>query len=156
MKSKPTADLDRIEGSGAAQLVQLMRHFGYNSDVNIELGTVTSPPPNLKVKVDNLSVELDKDDLIVAQHLTKHKRKITLTNSGKTNLSGGSVSGAMSAAGEGPHTHNITSVNHSGANLTATESEIEYLDELKAGDRVIIAETAGGQIYVILDRAVKY
>jgi len=55
----------RLEGSGASKLVQLVREIGYNKDVDIELATVTAPPPNLKIKVDNMSVELQKDDLVV-------------------------------------------------------------------------------------------
>jgi len=58
---------ERLEGDGAARLIQLMRQYGYNKDVDIELATITNAPPDLKIKVDNMKVELDRDDLIVAQ-----------------------------------------------------------------------------------------
>ena len=74
---------DRLEGNGAARLIQLMRQHGYNKDVDIELATVTSAPPNIKVKIDNMNIELDRDDLIVAQSLTKHKRQVKI-NGGTT------------------------------------------------------------------------
>lgn len=69
---------DRLEGNGAARLIQLMRQHGYNKDVDIELATVTSAPPDLKIKVDNMKIELDRDDLIIAQYLTKHKRQVKI------------------------------------------------------------------------------
>lgn len=106
------------EGNGASQLVQLMRIHGYNKDVNIELGTVTAAPPALKIMIDNMAIELEADDLIVAEQLTKHTRQIK--------LAGGSA------------------------------QVLEYQDELKVGDRVIVAEVDEGQTYIILDRVVFY
>jgi hypothetical protein len=109
---------ERIHGSGASQLVQLMRQYGYNKDIDVELATVTNAPPNLRIKVDNMSVELENDDVIVAQYLTKHTRKI-------------SIDGGV-------------------------ESTLQFNDELKVNDRVIVASINNGQTYVILDRAVIY
>ncbi|KTT57430.1 DUF2577 family protein, partial [Staphylococcus epidermidis] len=37
-----------------------------------------------------------------------------------------------------------------------SELEIEYLDELQVGERVIVASTDEGQTYMILSRAVIY
>lgn len=112
---------ERLEGSGASKMVQLIKKFGHNTDINIELGTVTASPPALKIKIDNMNLELEADDLIVAMCLTKHKRTITFKTATST-----------------------------------TDAEIEYTDELKKGDRVIVAEINKGQTYVILDRAVIY
>jgi hypothetical protein len=109
---------ERLEGSGAARLIQLIRQHGYNIDVDIELATVTSAPPNLKIKVDNMKIELDRDDLIVAQSLTKHKRQVKIDG---------------------------------GATV-----ELEYQDELKVGDRVIVASANNGQLYFVIDKAVIY
>ncbi|KQC48535.1 hypothetical protein AP057_12735 [Geobacillus sp. Sah69] len=109
---------DRLEGNGAARLIQLMRHHGYNKDVDIELATITSAPPNIKVKIDNMNIELDRDDLIVARYLTKHKRQVKIDG---------------------------------GATV-----EIEYQDELKVGDRVIVVSANNGQLYFVIDKAVIY
>lgn len=109
---------DRLEGNGAARLIQLMRQHGYNKDVDIELATVTSAPPNIKVKIDNMNIELDRDDLIVAQYLTKHKRQVKIDG---------------------------------GATV-----ELEYQDELKVGDRIIVASVKNDQLYIVLDKAVIY
>lgn len=65
-----------IEGGPATQLVQLIQRIGYNDFDRIELATVTSPPPSLRIKVDNMKIELDADDLVVAQALTNHSQTI--------------------------------------------------------------------------------
>jgi Protein of unknown function (DUF2577). len=109
---------ERLEGDGAARLIQLMRQHGYNKDVDFELATVTSAPPNLRIQIDNMKVELDRDDLVVAQYLTKHKRQVK--------INGG------------------------------TTVELEFQDELKVGDRVIVASTRNDQLYIVLDKAVFY
>ncbi|EMI10363.1 DUF2577 domain-containing protein [Anoxybacillus gonensis] len=109
---------ERFEGNGATRLIQLIRQHGYNKDVDIELGTVTSDPPSIKIQIDNMKVELDQDDLIIAQYLTKHRRQIKIND--------------------------------------GTILDVEYQDELKAGDRVIVASIKSGQLYIVLDRAVSY
>jgi hypothetical protein len=62
---------ERLEGDGAARLIQLMRIHGYNKDVDIELATVTSAPPNLRIQIDNMKVELDSDDIVMTETLNK-------------------------------------------------------------------------------------
>ncbi|MED4729188.1 DUF2577 domain-containing protein [Aneurinibacillus migulanus] len=139
-------------GNPYTDLVQLMKEHGHNKDVDIVFGTITTPPPNIRVKVDNESLELEKDDVVVLQYLTKHKRKIRITS----NTASLSKEEATSIALDGSpykHKHDIAVANGS---LTVTEAEIEYLDELKAGDRVVLAEIEKGQKYVILDREVIY
>lgn len=64
------------EGNAASQLVQLMRQHGYNKDIEIELGTITGAPPELKLRIDNMPIELEADDLVIAERLTKHVRKV--------------------------------------------------------------------------------
>jgi Protein of unknown function (DUF2577) len=54
----------RFEGDGAARLIQLMRHHGYNKDVDVEFATVTSVPPNVKLKLDNSKLELNNNDVV--------------------------------------------------------------------------------------------
>jgi Protein of unknown function (DUF2577) len=125
------------EGNGASQLVQLMKIHGHNKDVDIELATVTAAPPALRIKIDNMPIELEADDLIVAERLTTRKEKITITapTVTATAVGGGNIPVQL---------------------LTLTEAEIEYGDELSIGDRVIVAEVNEGQTYIILDRAVIY
>jgi hypothetical protein len=119
-------------------LSTIIKRFGYNKDVDVLLATVTSDPPDLKIKVDNMSIELDKDDLIVSEHLTKHTRKVKMT----------STSVVDSMTNVSSHTHDITSL--------IVEADLEYDDTLKTGDRVIVVEVVESQSYLILDRAVSY
>jgi hypothetical protein len=151
--------VERIEGSGASQLVQLIRTLGYNSDVTMELATVTSAPPELKIKVDNMNVELEKDDLIVAQSLTRYTRKINLKSEGKTELeqSNPTIGYKMLPDGNSMiHEITFSSISLSNADQTITEAELEFIDELVEGDRVIVTGIQRGQTYIILDRAVMY
>lgn len=155
--------MERIEGSGASQLVQLIRTIGYNSEITFELATVTSAPPQLKIKVDHMNVELEKDDLIVAQSLTSFKRKINLTSKGKTAISVTNPSAPLppfyfnptfTYGGQGALFFSALSI--TSADQTIEEAELEFLDELKKDDRVIVVGINQGQTYIILDRAVMY
>lgn len=56
--------VERLEGDGATRLIQLIRQHGHNKDVDIELATVTSAPPDIKIQIDNMKIELDKDDIV--------------------------------------------------------------------------------------------
>lgn len=126
---------ERLEGSGAKRLIQLMRQHGYNADVNIELATVTSAPPNLRIKIDNMKVELDRDDLVVAESLLDHERIYS--------VQGGLVSGSVSDGS------NLQS-------LSVTEGKLTIKSPLKVGDRVIVASANNGQLYFVIDKAVIY
>lgn len=128
---------EKLEGRGSSQLAKMIKNLGYNKDIDILLAVVTSPPPALKIKVDGMPIELDKDDLIVAERLTKHKRTVTITKtlSGSININNGA-------------TQDLTSLEF--------EADLNFDDELKSGDRVIVSEVADGQMYIILDRAVSY
>lgn len=155
--------MERIEGSGASQLVQLIRAIGYNSEITFELATVTSAPPQLKIKVDHMSVELEKDDLIVAQSLTKHKRKVNLKSEGGTKIFADiktvkappyqfSLSHLFGGSGK----LEFFGIDMAAADQTIEEAELEFIDELKKDDRVIVVGMNEGQTYMILDRVVMY
>ncbi|RED40743.1 DUF2577 family protein [Paenibacillus sp. VMFN-D1] len=155
--------MERIEGSGASQLVQLIRAIGYNSDMSIELATVTAAPPELKIKVDHMNVELEKDDLIVAQSLTKYKRKVNLKSESKTKVSATNTNPEAppfnfdpGAVFVGQGKISFTGIKVSSADFSTEEAELEFIDELEEGDRVVVAGIQQGQIYIILDRAVMY
>lgn len=147
--------MERIEGSGASQLVQLIRALGYNSEVTFELATVTADPPELKIKVDHMNVELEKDDLIIVQSLMKHTRTVKLVSGDKAKISSSSVSQASTLAlSQGTGTITFTSFGLSSAEFTVEEAELEFTDELKKDDRVVVVGIRQGQTYIILDRVV--
>jgi hypothetical protein len=112
---RPTRE--RLEGSGFSMLRQAIKYIGYNDFDRLELATVTSPPPELKIKIDNVPIEFDADDLIVAEHLTKYPLEIEEDGIVRT---------------------------------------ISVKNELKPGDRVIVASASHGCRYYVIDRAVSY
>lgn len=66
--------MTRLEGNGRSRLIGLMKIHGYNKDVGVELGTIVSVPPAIKVRMDNDSFTLDKDDLIVGYSIANSLR----------------------------------------------------------------------------------
>jgi hypothetical protein len=82
---------ERLTGGPFTQLTKLVRRIGYNKDVDCELATVTAASP-VKIKIDNMPLELEEQDLVIAEHLMPHSRKITITNSGNTSLTSQTVS----------------------------------------------------------------
>lgn len=58
-----------IEGSAPSKLVQMMRIYGENKDMSIDLGTVKSSPPNLKIQLDSDGLMLEKGDMILTQRV---------------------------------------------------------------------------------------
>ncbi|WP_176560340.1 DUF2577 family protein [Brevibacillus dissolubilis] len=118
---------------------------------------VIAAPPELKIKIKgNDKLIIPKELIVVSQHLCKHKRKVTIKNDGKTDLTGGKPSVSMSVQGYQPHVHQVSKVDLTSATLTSTEAEVEFLDELKQGDSVMVASFEGGQKFFILDRIVTY
>lgn len=120
---------------------------------------VVSAPPELKIRLEgNDKLLIPKELIVVAEHLTKYKRKVTITNTGKTKISPPltGVSVSMTELGNPPHVHPLKSFSISDSDFTLEEGEIEYLNELKKGDKVMVLSFAGGQRFFILDRIVTY
>ncbi|GED14425.1 DUF2577 domain-containing protein [Aneurinibacillus migulanus] len=143
-------------GNPYTDLVQLMKEHGHNKDVDIVFGTITAPPPNIRVKVDNESLELKKDDVSVLEHLTRHKRIVTINHVEKAQRDVGDGVGVDKVSGDGQ----IFTVNDDlkppYSSFSYNYVELTFEDVLKVGDRVVLAEIEKGQKYVILDREVIY
>ena len=134
---------DRLEGSGVSQLRQTIAKVGYNSYDKFELATVIAPPPERRIRVDNMTIDLEADDVIVAENLTRHTRIVTITHEqGKERDVGDTIP--------------FPKDNDTDGGLYRKQSYVafQFEDVLKAGDRVIVASMNDGQTYVILDRAV--
>lgn len=136
---------ERLEGSGASQLAQVIQKFGRNDFDKLELATVTSSPPELRIKVDNMPIELEADDLVVAEHLTRHTRIVTLTHE-------------QDAERDVGDTVPFPKDNDSDGDLYRKLSyvELRFEDVLKTGDRVLVSSMNDGQTYAILERVVQY
>jgi|SRR5690625_3177270 len=99
---------------------------------------VHSAPPNIQIRLkDNKKLLIPSEFIRISEHLTRHKRT--------ANISSSNISESMTSAGEKSHTHNIQS-------LTLKNAEIEFVDQLKIGDKVMVAAIQGGQSFFIIDR----
>lgn len=66
------------EGSGISQFKAAIQRAGYNEYDRFDLATITAPLPNITIKIDNVPIEFDASDLVVAEHLTEHTRMVTI------------------------------------------------------------------------------
>ncbi|WP_433943601.1 DUF2577 domain-containing protein [Paenibacillus sp. SN-8-1] len=80
------AGIEIIEGAGGSQLRSVIKQLGYNKDVDIEFGTVTAPPPSIRVQVNGMKFELEADDLVIPESLTKYTRKATISGGSEVDL----------------------------------------------------------------------
>jgi hypothetical protein len=119
-----------MDGSPATKLRGLIGRIGYNTDTLIEFGVVTSVSP-LRIRINGMKIDLEADDLVIAESLTDYTRKVT--------INGGSISGSVSPSGA------LTS-------LTVTDADMMVKGALQVGERVISAQINAGQTYVIIDR----
>lgn len=131
----------QYEGSPIAQMVQATRKAGRNITSTMRIGTITSPPPEIKMLIDHDPEEYDKDEILVAEKLTVHMRNIDVI--------GNVIQSKMTPNGTGPHMHEITHLSIKDANIT-------FNDELQEGDRVLVECDEENDIYIIMDRVVSY
>lgn len=108
-----------------------------------QIGTVISPPPELKVRLGD-KIILDKKRLVIAAHvLASYRRAIQVQDAS-------SFSGNTASALEGTgyeHTHTYESLGFAG--------QMSYTDTLQEGDEVILMPSTDIQTYFLVDKAVK-
>lgn len=129
------------EGDPYSKWVQATRGFGRNETSTMEFGTIISAPPDIKLHIDHDENTYDKHDIYVAERLTAHTRI--------ADVEGVVIASTMTPAGQGPHTHDITSV-------SLKDAVIRYTDELKEGDRVLVECDNERAKFTILDKVVSY
>lgn len=141
----PALSMDRLEGSGVSQLRQAIASVGYNPYDKLELATVIASPPELRIKIDNMTIDLDADDLVVAEHLTRHTRIVTITHEQDAERDVGDIVP-------------FPKDNDSDGDLYRKQSYVlmQFEDVLKPGDRVLVSSMNDGQTYVIHDRVKQY
>lgn len=127
------------EGSVYSKFVQLIREQGYSKPVNIEVATVIQGEPNVKIKLDQDGLVLEKDDIIIAKHLTQYERNMTVECA--------TIDGVTKPGGTGPHTHGYESI-------TLHDAKVTYDSLLVPGTRVIVACLDEDMTYIVLDEAV--
>lgn len=75
-----------MEGSGISRLTELFEGNNGASPLDIRTATIKSLPPNPAVQVDGDSVDTPSEGIIIAEHLTEHKRTVTLAGEGGREL----------------------------------------------------------------------
>ena len=144
----------RYEGDSYSKLRQMMSRAGDKpAGVRIELATVVESPPNLKVRRDSDQLILEKDELVVAQHLTRHTRNVSINyewnesrDLGDSSVTTGSRRNYIVGQPDVTPYHSY-------------DMDYAYLtmqDVLKVGDRVLLACDDDNMVYYVLDRAVFY
>lgn len=106
--------------------------------VNVLYGTVEQESP-LEIRV-NEKLKLTSEFLDILEHLTPHTRVADISST--------KVSEVMTSAGQGPHVHDITEVK-------LTDATIQFKDNLKKGDKVVLLRVQGGHRFLVIDRYVK-
>ena len=139
-----------VEGSYGSQMIQLIRQYGYNKDMSIDVGVVVTPPPKLTVRLTNDDIVLEEADLIVADNLLDHELTAT--------ISGGKVDGKVevpSVSGSCPD-GTATIPAHSGklTSLTATDVTIKVKSPLQTGTPVIVIGDNDTDLYYLVGMAV--
>ncbi|BAK15858.1 nucleoside 2-deoxyribosyltransferase [Solibacillus silvestris StLB046] len=114
------------------------------------IGTVISPPEDLRVSIDE-AIILDKTNLIIAAHvLNDYEREFEIyegdiqfndTNMGVTNVAAN-------------HSHTIESLNVDSQTLKA-KGKFIWTDTLKKDDLVILIPSENQQMYILIDKAVE-
>lgn len=140
------------EGSQYSKFVQMIREVGYSRPVNVERATVTSAAPNLRIKLDADGLELDKGDLVVMEHLTRHERIVSIDYKHPNTAELGDGSGESVSSRQ-----NIGST----PSTPYEQYEMKYAtmtfeDVLKVGDRVAVVCLEEDMLYMIVDRVVRY
>ncbi|WP_340029007.1 DUF2577 domain-containing protein [Paenibacillus sp. FSL H7-0940] len=70
--------LETIDGGGVSKLRDVIRQLGYNKDVDVEIGTVIAPLPDIRVKLDNVNFELEREDLVIPERLKGYTRTVKI------------------------------------------------------------------------------
>lgn len=139
----------RYEGEWDSQLRQIMTKVGDKpSGVRIELATVIESPPNLKLRRDSDQLILEKEEIVVAEHLTRHSRIVTIEH---TEL-------AQRQLGDGvqpDHLH-TDDLQYPITYYRDNYVWMRFEDLLLVGDRVLLACDDDNMVYYVLDRAVFY
>ena len=119
------------------------------------VGTVLSPPPEIKIQIDK-KIILDKNHLVIsASILSDYKRKYELQGNIKINDSDCGNTNVVNDGGyqASDHSHTIESISIN-TQYTA-DGEIKATDTLKEGDKVILIPSQDEQTYFLIDWAVR-
>lgn len=147
----------RYEGDSYSRLRQMMSKAGNKpSGVRIELATIVEPPPNLKLRRDSDQLLLEKEELVVSEHLTRHERIVSVNYEFPKKLSKEKDIGDKEAntASNRINVGQAPSIPYEKYEMNY--ATIRYEDLLLEGERVLLACDDDNMVYYVLDRAVFY
>ncbi len=128
------------DGSG---LIHLMRQQAKDQAIRgLELATVIKGPPGLVIRVDNMSINLDGDDLLICAHLLPVARYAHISND----------------LGPPPAevNYNGQTYQQSGDEISTQHTKVAFQDNiLEPGDRVVVLALPGGKQYLVIDKVVE-
>ncbi|MGB9903037.1 MAG: DUF2577 domain-containing protein [Desulfotomaculales bacterium] len=126
-----------------SKLIELIRQQAAGlAPRGIELATVITPPPNLRIRIDNMNIHLEGDDLIVCAHLLPATRYANLHSK-------------VTPAPPDQVTYNGQTFYQAGDNIDTQHTVVAFQDNvLNAGDRVAVMALPGGQQYLVIDKVV--
>lgn len=124
------------------------------SPSDLMLGEVVSPLPNLQIKLrDQANMIIPKELLVVNRELLNYKRTVNIvvhpSKATQVRIQSANVTESMSSAGSTPHTHDISSITLDNSSLTVVDAQIQFTDELKIGDIVMLESFSGGQMFYV-------
>lgn len=142
-----------MKATSIKQIIQSMQV----KDMEILEGVVTSQAPLNIQLVNNEKMVLNKDILIIPQHLTDYKTKMSFSAiagivlSSKTKPAGShnhTISGIGSTSTIEDHEHELN-------DLQLTQVEVTVHNALKKDERVLLLSYNNGKMYYVLDRVVE-
>lgn len=123
-------------------LTELAKLFKARESVtppSITTGTVVSPLPNPKIRLNDVIV-LEKEHLIFSSSLIDgYERRIKFEDED---------AGVTASAGDPSHAHTISKIE--------VETKMQWIDTLVSGDEVILIPSMDGQLYYVVDKAVRF
>lgn len=132
------------EKDGITELAKMLKEREPKPTLSMTTGIVLSPPPTPKIRLNDVIV-LKKEQLIFAASvLDGYGRKLKFLDA-DWGLTSTVSDGGRDAS---PHNHTV--------NLAAEDTPVEWTDTLIEGDEVILMPVVDGQLYYVLDKAVRF
>lgn len=125
------------EKDGLTELAIMFKERNQKSPMSITTGFIEAIPPEPLIRLDDVIV-LDKTQLIFASNLVAgYERKIKFTD-------------------ENCGTTTTNDLHNHGIEILNVDTLMQWTDTLVIGDEVILMPVADGQLYHVIDKAVRF
>ncbi|QNK87742.1 DUF2577 domain-containing protein [Sporosarcina sp. resist] len=128
-----------------------------SSPVELMEAVVTQAPPELKIMLkSNSKLPISKGIIIVAEHLTRHDRIISIDYEYPKMWEEDSDIGDEAREAESSRNNIGQGPSVPYEKYEMKHAKVTFEDVLKVGDEVLVASLQGGQIFYIMDRVARY